>query len=140
MSIWIVKKRKNRNVFSYLSLLRSCPVELFRICQIDIFFDLSSFTKVGRVFPMVVFSILPHAEFGRNDHREDTPHFIYRSVWREIRLIFFQRDNQSEFVSPVNTTVAYFRTITWFWPDTFFQEQHFRIFVQQYFPDAKIIF
>jgi hypothetical protein len=24
---------------------------------------------------MVVISILPHAEFGRNDHREDAPHF-----------------------------------------------------------------
>ena len=32
--------------------------------------------KVGRVFPMVVVSILPHAEFGPNDHREDAPHFI----------------------------------------------------------------
>jgi len=26
--------------------------------------------KVGRVFPMVI-SLLPHAEFGANDHRED---------------------------------------------------------------------
>ena len=24
---------------------------------------------------MVVISILPHAEFGQNDHREDAPHF-----------------------------------------------------------------
>ena len=32
-------------------------------------------TKVGCVFPMVVVSILPHAEFGPNDHREDAPHF-----------------------------------------------------------------
>ena len=31
--------------------------------------------KVGCVFPMVVVSILPHAEFGQNDHREDAPHF-----------------------------------------------------------------
>ena len=31
--------------------------------------------KVERVFPMVVVSILPHAEFGPNDHREDAPHF-----------------------------------------------------------------
>ena len=29
--------------------------------------------KVGRVFPMVAISILPHAEFGRNDYREDPP-------------------------------------------------------------------
>ena len=33
------------------------------------------FSKVGCVFPMVVVSILPHAEFGQNDHREHTPHF-----------------------------------------------------------------
>ena len=32
--------------------------------------------KVGCVFPMVLVSILPHAEFGRNDHRENAPHFI----------------------------------------------------------------
>ena len=32
--------------------------------------------KVGRVFPMVVVSIPPHAEFGRNGHREDAPIFI----------------------------------------------------------------
>ena len=32
--------------------------------------------KVGCVFPMVIVSILPHAEFGPNDHRENPPHFI----------------------------------------------------------------
>ena len=31
--------------------------------------------KVRCVFPMVIVSILPHAEFGSNDHREDAPHF-----------------------------------------------------------------
>ena len=31
--------------------------------------------KVVCVFPMVIISILPHAEFGPNDHREDEPHF-----------------------------------------------------------------
>ena len=31
--------------------------------------------KVGCVFPMVVISILPPAELGPNDNREDTPHF-----------------------------------------------------------------
>ena len=34
-----------------------------------------SHSKVGCVFAMVVVSILPHAKFGRNDHREDAPHF-----------------------------------------------------------------
>ena len=32
-------------------------------------------TKLERVVPMVVVSILPHAEFGPNDHREDASHF-----------------------------------------------------------------
>ena len=32
-------------------------------------------SKVGRVFVMVIVSILPHAEFGPNNHLEDTPHF-----------------------------------------------------------------
>ena len=31
--------------------------------------------KVGCVFSMVVVSILPHAEFGPNDHQKDAPHF-----------------------------------------------------------------
>ena len=31
--------------------------------------------KVGRVFQMVIVSILPKAELGRNDHREDAPDF-----------------------------------------------------------------
>jgi len=32
-------------------------------------------SKVSCVFPMVVVPLLPHAEFGPNDHQEDTPHF-----------------------------------------------------------------
>ena len=32
-------------------------------------------SKVGCLFPIVVVCILPEAEFGRNDHREDAPHF-----------------------------------------------------------------
>ena len=31
--------------------------------------------KVGCLFPMVVVSILPHADFGPNDHRDDALHF-----------------------------------------------------------------
>ena len=31
---------------------------------------------VGRVFAMVIVSILPHAEFGRNDHRGHASYFI----------------------------------------------------------------
>ena len=33
-------------------------------------------TKVGCVFLITVGSMLPHAKFGPNGHREDTPHFI----------------------------------------------------------------
>ena len=33
-------------------------------------------SKVGCVFPMIVVSLLPHADYGRNDHREDAFHFI----------------------------------------------------------------
>ena len=33
--------------------------------------------KVGCVSPRVIDSILPHVEFGSNDHREDTPHFTF---------------------------------------------------------------
>ena len=42
------------------------------------------FTKVcpvGCIFPMVVVSILPHAEFGRNDHQEDASLFTKQSKW-----------------------------------------------------------
>ena len=31
--------------------------------------------KVGYMFAMVVVFMLPHMEFGLNDHREDAPHF-----------------------------------------------------------------
>ena len=41
--------------------------------------------KVGRVFLMVVVSMLLHAEIGRNGHRENAPHFI--------RLIEHQFEN-----------------------------------------------
>jgi len=36
--------------------------------------------KVGCVFTMVVVCILPHAEFGLNDQREDAPHFTVNTV------------------------------------------------------------
>ena len=37
------------------------------------------FTKVGCFMPMFVLSILPHAESGRNDHRENASHFTTNS-------------------------------------------------------------
>ena len=42
--------------------------------------------KVGYVFLVVIVSMLPHAEIGRNDHREGAPHF-------SSELIFHQRYN-----------------------------------------------
>ena len=54
---------------------------------------------------MVVVSILPHAEFGSNDHREDAPHFIPSNIAlasisylknlepREFPLEFIKRGN-----------------------------------------------
>ena len=50
--------------------------EFDRFFAIEIFYMiLYSHHKVGCVFPMVTVSILLHVEFGRNDHREDAPHF-----------------------------------------------------------------
>ena len=34
-------------------------------------------SKVGCVFLTGVVSMLPHAEFGPNDHRENAPHFTF---------------------------------------------------------------
>ena len=36
--------------------------------------------KVGCVFRMVVVSILPHAEIGPNDYREDALHFTFAKI------------------------------------------------------------
>ena len=41
-------------------------------------------SKVGCVFPMVVISILPHAEIEPNDHREDAPTLQGKGVWEVI--------------------------------------------------------
>ena len=38
----------------------------------------SLFIKVECVFPMIVVSMLPHAEFVLNDHRETAPHFTHK--------------------------------------------------------------
>ena len=45
-------------------------------------------TKVECVFPMVAVTILPHAEFGPNDHREDVPHFTSRLEAQTVGLNF----------------------------------------------------
>ena len=57
------------------------------------------YSKVGCVFLMVVVAMLFHVEIGRNDHREDAPHFMKLSRQRnwtyswstEIYQIFQKR-------------------------------------------------
>ena len=49
------------------------------------------FYKVGCVFPIITVSLLPHAEFGPNDHCdhcEDAPHFISMTNFDKIRTMF----------------------------------------------------
>ena len=43
-------------------------------------------SKVGRVFPMVVVSLLPHEEFGPNDHRKDAPHVIHPNAISPVKI------------------------------------------------------
>jgi len=38
---------------------------------------------------MVVGSIVPHAEYGSNDHREEAPHFIFFNRKEEREEYFF---------------------------------------------------
>ena len=54
---------------------------------------ISNSVKVGCVVPIVVVSILLHAEFGRNDHPEDAPHFSKSRVRKfdDIRCDNFER-------------------------------------------------
>ena len=56
--------------------------------------------KLGRVFPMVVVSILPHAEFGPNDHREDAP--TLRNTFLTPMLIEVKAWNVSHFTRVQN--------------------------------------
>ena len=44
----------------------------------SVFID-AEISQVWWIFPLVVVSMLLHAEFGRNDHREDAPHCIKRA-------------------------------------------------------------
>ena len=65
--------------------------------------------KVGCVFPMVVVPILPHADFGPNDHRENTPHFstvVYIYVYW---LIFGHLSNDYELSAIKIRAEIYFR-------------------------------
>jgi len=46
-------------------------ISSFQICEIRS----QPNHKVECVFPMAVVSMLPRADFGLDDHREDAPHF-----------------------------------------------------------------
>ena len=48
---------------------------------------------MGCPFPMVVVSILPHEESGRDNHREDAPHFnsSFDYFWRLLLTLLFFR-------------------------------------------------
>ena len=48
---------------------------LYIILFMDIDALIKNWIKVERVFLMVVVSMPPHAEIGRNEHRENAPHF-----------------------------------------------------------------
>ena len=66
---------------------RSCLklIEFELQVRIFIFLELVWF-KGGCVFPVAIVSMLPHAEFGPNDHREDAPHFsFYRTDFGKAR-------------------------------------------------------
>jgi len=41
--------------------------------------------KVECVFPVIIVSILPLAEFGQHDHQEDTPHF--RELLESLNIV-----------------------------------------------------
>ena len=46
--------------------------------------DDTEVSKEGCVFPMVFISLLLHAEFGQNDHREDAPYFRSDQMYLQI--------------------------------------------------------
>ena len=52
--------------------------------------------SLGRVVMIVVDSTLPHAEFGRNDYREDVPHskfwqYFHENAYDCVYFISFER-------------------------------------------------
>ena len=57
---------------------------LLKVFLIIEFKDTIWLSKVGCVFPMVVVSMMPRADFGPSDHRDDALHFtkyIFRLIW-----------------------------------------------------------
>ena len=72
-----------------------------------IFEGLFDLYKVGCVFPMVIVTILPHAEFGPNDHQEKHPTLQNHLVVRNCKTIISaflnkKRHNCEDFYSEQN--------------------------------------
>ena len=65
-----------------MDLHRNDP--LFMVSRESLVETLTISDKLGRIFPMVVVSIPPHAEVGPNDHRKDAPHFSSALVCFEL--------------------------------------------------------
>ena len=62
--------------------------------------------KVGCIFPMVVVSILPQAEFGPNDHQEDAPYFTFGlNPLDKIHVIYSVRYNLLNRIKTVNKNI-----------------------------------
>ena len=62
------------------------PLKTQGFTDIQIFF--SDLCKLGCVVRMVVDSILPHAQCGPNDHRNDAPPIIIKTFALNVRLVF----------------------------------------------------
>ena len=87
-------------------------VEKISLVRLWEFYHSQNF-KVGCVFAMAVVSILSLAEFGRNDHREDAPHFSkwidMANKWREINIFSLLIEYEIRFftiIPHVNTRSA----------------------------------
>ena len=80
-SIAAVSSNFDKSSASFLSHSQSDLLHVFGLSAKKIVWTLVNghWNKVGYVLLMVVVSLLPQAEIGRNDHRENSPHFIFFS-------------------------------------------------------------
>ena len=80
---------------------------MFHVVRVGFSLFSHPIAKVGCVFPMVVVSLLPHAEFGPNDHLEDATHFICSQG------VFYTKNGATVFkkcmIQLLNTTSLYNR-------------------------------
>ena len=64
---WCVKIARQKCAMNVLENYPLLKIEMRKV---------NKFIKVGCAFPIVIGTIVPHAEFGPNDHPEDALHFI----------------------------------------------------------------